>query len=147
MMAESIFATILSIIIGISTLALGSSSQAPARVGPDASPQHWSLPGLFNKAEREALRDDIRGSVDEYVEQLLNRLKRDAAAQQRSQPQAESKDNLSPGCTRIESSGPGWSRTEVRCHHESSRGGSYSSSTTISSSSVNVTSTNTNDGP
>ena len=146
-MAESVISTLVGIIVALASALAGYPAHGG---GSEAQPQRWLPPvPLF---EREAQQDpsSLRQSIEQWVESLIERLRQEAAAAE--PPEAKPQDRpdqfdreTRPGCTLEESSGPGWSSTRVRCFQES-RGGS-SSNIIVSSSSVNVTSTSTNDAP
>ena len=146
-MAESIITTVVGIIVALAS-ALGGY---PANSGSqDAPSQRWSLPApLMEKDAHKWDHGALRESVHEWVESLVQRLKQEAAARSAPGPQQETpgKPGERPGCTTEEASGPGWSSTRVRCVQETSKNGSFSSSIIVSSSSVNVTSTSTDDAP
>jgi hypothetical protein len=143
---ESILAGLVAFILAVSSALFAN----PQHVQPQPDPSSLSLSPLC--------RLDISGSLDcaalqERLQQVLRDLReqlqrhRDQQPAIPSQPPQQDPAQKPDGCTTERSSGPGWSQTTVRCSQQSSRTDGSGNRIAVSSSSVNVSSTTSNDVP
>jgi hypothetical protein len=154
-MADHFVATLIGLIVSAVSLLFANiqAQQLPlvnvqAQQSSDAEPH--AAQELLEESDDLELGLDLKGSVREFVDSVLDRL--EAEANEATAEHAVSGSEVLPsseeadsGCTTEQSSGDGWSRTVVRCQQTSSttsasHSTNVSSSNVVSSSSISSTS-------
>jgi hypothetical protein len=142
---QGVLAALVALIVAVSGVVFANLDKTPQQ-DKSSSQSRTSLcrleiPGSAwceaFEARLKALRDHLEG------------LKRHAEehATPPSQPSQTEPAQQPDGCTTEQSSGQGWSQTTVRCSHQSSRTDGTGNRIVVSSSSVNVSSTTSDDDP
>jgi hypothetical protein len=141
---QSILAAVVALIVAVSGAVFANLDQTQPQDNSSPEPQtsvcRLEIPSpicAVFETKLKALRD------------LLEGLKRHAEEQAIPPPQpSQTEPAQQPdGCTTERSSGQGWSQTTVRCSQQSTRTDESGNRIVVSSSSVNVSSTTSDDEP
>jgi hypothetical protein len=142
---QSILAAVVALIVAVAGAVYANldhtQPQDNSSPGPRTSLCRVEVPGSLLctafETRLKALRD------------LLEGLKRHAEEQAIPPPQPSQTEPVEQpdGCTTEQSSGQGWSQTTVRCSQQSTSSDGLGNRIAVSSSSVNVTSTTSDDEP
>jgi hypothetical protein len=148
---HSVLAALAALIVAISGVVFANLDQTPQQ-DRSSSQSRSSLCRLeiagsawcaAFEARLKALHDLLGGLKKDAEEQTIH----PSAPSPPSEPSQTEPAQQPDGCTTEKSSGPGWSQTTVRCSQESTRTDGTGNRIVVSSSSVNVSSTNSDDEP